>query len=161
MRPRAQHHRVVAATCAVLALALSACDATAQASSHRRDPHTIAALLAIARRFNAEYAANDDAPVYDRFDAASRAVIDRRTYLRRHRECPSAPGRAVVLFATPASHGEVAVHDEISGVPLTDYWHYLGGHWRFDLRRSNPDAVRLYRLPAARYFAAVGCASLH
>lgn len=50
------------------------------------------------------------------------------------------------------------VRYSISGPELTDYWTYERGRWVFDLVRSNPQAVRLYRLPAAKYFAAVGCA---
>lgn len=125
------------------------------------DRHTLVALMSIARRFNAEYAANDDAPVYDRFDRASRAVIARSAYLARHRECPTAPGTATIEGASRLRDGEVAVRYSISGTLLTDYWHYVGGHWRFDLLRSNPDAVRLYRLPPVLYFAAVGCAHAH
>ncbi|HWD63769.1 MAG TPA: hypothetical protein VG405_01220 [Solirubrobacteraceae bacterium] len=45
----------------------------------------------------------------------------------------------------------------ISGAELTDYWSYQHGRWLFDLVRSNPQAVRLYRLSARKYFAAVGC----
>jgi hypothetical protein len=53
------------------------------------------------------------------------------------------------------------VHYSISGAQLTDYWRYEHGRWVFDLIRSNPQAVRLYRLPAAQYLAAVGCKAHH
>lgn len=146
---------------AVIPLALGGCHSTASGHAEHRERHTVAALLRIARQFNADYAANDDGPVYDRFDRASRAVIRKSAYLARHRECPSAPGAATIEGASPASGGEVAVRYSISGTLLTDYWHYVGGHWRFDLLRSNPEAVHLYRLAPARYFAAVGCATTH
>ncbi len=138
----------------------AACGASRPAAV-RPDPRTVGALLAIARRFDADYAANRDGPVYDRFDAASRAVITRAEYIRRHHECPSAPGPATVLGANRVDHGYFAVRYSISGTQLTDYWHYLGGHWRFSLLRSNPGAVALYRLPAHRYLVALGCAAAH
>jgi hypothetical protein len=47
---------------------------------------------------------------------------------------------------------------EIGGQQLTDYWFYVRRRWVFDLVLSNPASVRLYRMPAARYLAAVGCA---
>lgn len=145
----------VVALALVLALA-TACGSTVPSAS-RRDPHTVAALLKIARRFNANYSANRDGATYDRFDAASRAVIGRAEYVRRHKECPDAPGPSIVLGATRVAGGYWAVRYSISGTPLTDYWHYVGGHWRFSLVRSNPGAVTLYRLPAHRYFVALGC----
>ncbi len=46
----------------------------------------------------------------------------------------------------------------ISGIQFTDYWRYENRRWLFDLLRSNPDAVKLYRLPFAQYEKAVGCA---
>lgn len=124
-----------------------------------REPMTRDALLSIAVRFNRDYQANDVAAVYDRWDNASRAVISRSDYIRRHIECPSAPGPAVVESASPISDGYWRVRYEISGSQLTDYWHYVSGRWRFDLLRSNPDAVRLYRLPFAAYATAIGCVS--
>jgi len=123
----------------------------------RHDPRTEHALLQIARQFNDDYAANRDAAVYDRWDAQSRAVIGRAAYIGRHRECPTAPGRATIQGSVHAGSWWL-VHYSISGANLTDYWHYERGRWMFDLIRSNPQAVRLYRLPAAEYFKAVGCA---
>jgi hypothetical protein len=46
---------------------------------------------------------------------------------------------------------------EIAGQQLTDYWFYVRGRWVFDLVLSNPDAVKLYRLSAQQYVAALGC----
>jgi hypothetical protein len=152
-------------TFAALALGtifLTACGATSERPSHTAssthpDAQTKQALLQIARQFNDEYAANNAAAVYSRWDARSRTVIDRAEYIRRHRECPTAPGAATVQGVVHAGHWWL-VHYSISGAGLTDYWSYDHGRWMFDLVRSNPEAVRLYRLPAAKYFAAVGCA---
>ncbi|MHB1209718.1 MAG: hypothetical protein ACYC1I_08445 [Acidimicrobiales bacterium] len=129
------------------------------ASKAAREPMTRATLLSIAVRFNRDYQTNDVAAVYDRWDNASRAVISRSDYIRRHIECPSAPGPAVVESASPISNGYWRVRYEISGIQLTDYWHYVSGRWCFDLLRSNPDAVRLYKLPFTAYASAIGCIS--
>jgi hypothetical protein len=156
-------HRLLltAALLASLIISVSACGATggqttATVSTTHSDPRTVQALLQIARRFNNEYAANDAAAAYDRWDGRSRLIIDRAAYIRRHQECPTAPGPATVQGAAPAGRWWL-VHYAIAGTELTDYWQYDHGRWEFDLVRSNPQAVRLYRLPAARYFAAVGC----
>jgi hypothetical protein len=139
-------------------LTLAACGATTRRapSPVGHDPHTRQALLQIARRFNDDYAANRSGAVYDRWDARSRAIISRADYIRRHRECSTAPGPATVEDAVAAG-GWWLVHYSISGTQLTDYWSYQHGRWTFDLPRSNPQAVGLYRLPARRYLAAVGC----
>lgn len=121
------------------------------------DPRTRQALLRIAVRFNENYAANRDGLVYDRWDARSRLIISRAQYVLRHAECPTAPGRAVVDGASQVTSGFWRVLYSISGTQLTDYWRYEHGRWRFDLERSNPNAVKLYRLPFAAYAAAVGC----
>jgi hypothetical protein len=63
-----------------------------------------------------------------------------------------------VRNAVPAGHWWL-VHYAIAGTELTDYWQYEHGRWVFDLLGSNPQAVRLYQLPAARYFKAVGCST--
>ena len=47
---------------------------------------------------------------------------------------------------------------EIGEQQLTDYWFYVRHRWVFDLVLSNPDAVKLYRMPPQRYAAAVRCA---
>ncbi len=125
------------------------------------DPETRQALLDIAVQFNNNYAANRDGLVYDRWDARSRSVITRAQYIRRHAECPSAPGRAVVEGASRAANGYWRVRYSISGTQLTDYWHYEHGRWRFDLERSNPNAVKLYQLPFTSYATAVGCTPSH
>lgn len=127
------------------------------ASASTGEPETRSFLLRVANAFNRNYAANRDALVYQRWDARSQAVISEASYVRRHSLCHSAPGAAVVEDATPVTGGHWTVHYEISGTQLTDYWHYVTGHWRFDLLRSNPSAVRLYRLSFAAYATQVGC----
>ena len=114
-------------------------------------------LWQIATAFNRDYAANRPGAVYDRFDAASRAVISRAAYVRRHLECPDPPGAATTRGVVRGSAGYWLVHYEIAGVGLTDYWHEIGGKWRFSLVRSNPQAVALYRAPFAAYARALGC----
>ena len=126
-------------------------------NASRNEPRSGAALVRIAQRFNADYAANRDGLVYDRWDPRSRLVISRGRYIRLHALCSTAPGPAAVDGATPVDHGYWRVGYVIGGVQLTDYWHYVGGRWLFSLQRSNPDAVRLYRMPSAGYMAAVGC----
>lgn len=123
------------------------------------DPHTRYALISIAVAFNTNYAENRDGLVYDRWDSASQATITRAEYVRRHKRCPTAPGPAVVESATPISGGFWRVRYAISGSQLVDYWQYVGGRWVFDLARSNPDAVKLYRLSFTAYARAVGCRS--
>ena len=123
------------------------------------EPRSAGALYSIATAFNDHYAANQVGKVYDRFDTASRAVISRAAYLTRHRECPDPPGAATVTSVAPGSGGYWLVHYEISGVTMTDYWHYVSGRWLFSLVKSNPSAVALYRLPYDAYARAVGCAS--
>ena len=124
------------------------------------DPHTASALLRVARVFNDEYGRGAYGPVYDRWDARSQAVITRAEYVRRHTECPTAPqpGAAHVEDATKGPHAAWLVRYEIGGYQLTDYWFYVHDRWVFDLVLSNPDSVRLYRLPARQYLAAEGCA---
>jgi hypothetical protein len=122
---------------------------------HDRDTRT--ALLQIETQLNADYAANRVGAVYDRWDAPSRAVISRRQYVRRHVECPTPPGPAVTENAEPAPGGWWRVHYSIGGTQLVDVWRYVDGRWRFDLLRSDPHAVALYRLPFASYARATGC----
>lgn len=164
---RRQTHRV-ANICIALAagLLLSGCAATdmsagSRSSNKASDPETRQALEQIAVRFNANYAANRDGLVYDRWDSISRAIISRSEYVRRHVECPVAPGRAIVERATSSTDGYWRVRYSISGIQLVDYWHYVNGQWRFSLLRSNPKAVRLYELPFPAYAIAVGCARSH
>ena len=122
------------------------------------DHRTAAALVRIAQVFNDDYDRNNDGPVWDRWDARSQAVITRAEYIRRHRECATAPqGPAHVTSAVPGPHGAWLVRYEISGQQLTDYWYYIRRRWEFDLLLSNPGAARLYRLPFAKYAAQVGC----
>jgi hypothetical protein len=122
------------------------------------DPRTPAALLAIAAVFNNEYDSGDYGPVYARWDARSQAIITGAEYIRRHKECPSAPQTAAqVESATPGPHGAWIVDYEIGGQRLTDYWFYVHRRWVFDLVLSNPGSVRLYRMSPRQYVAAVGC----
>lgn len=130
------------------------------APAHRRsrDPETATALLRIATRFNIDYATARYAAVYGRFDAASRAVISRRDYLRRHRECPSPKEGKVATTSVTRGPGRAwLVHYSIGGARLTDTWYYAGGRFAFDLPRSNPSAVALYRSSPSAYARAVGC----
>jgi hypothetical protein len=122
-----------------------------------RDPDTRTALLQTETQLNADYAANRVGAVYDRWDAPSRAVINRRQYILRHIECPTPPGPAVTESAEPASGGWWRVHYSIGATQLVDVWRYVDGRWRFDLPRSDPHAVALYRLPFASYARATGC----
>ena len=156
--------QLVGAAALTLALAgLTSCGGSAStaakpASAEHGDPPTAQALLRIARQFNNDYADDNDSAVYDRWDTQSRKIISAAEYIRRHRECPTAPGQAIVRNAVPAGQWWL-VHYSIAGTDLTDYWRYEHGRWAFDLFRSNPQAVRLYRLPAAQYFKAVGCST--
>jgi hypothetical protein len=165
-------HRVVAIV--VLAIGLGGCSSPARpagatgpppsaataapAAQPSPDQATAAALVRIAQVFNTDFGRNDDGPVYDRWDARSQAVISRAEFIRRHAECATAPqAPAHVESAAPGRGGAWLVRYEIGGQQFTDYWFYTGGRWRFDLLLSNPAAARLYRLPAARYAAAIGC----
>jgi hypothetical protein len=130
---------------------------TVQALGGHGEGRDAATLRRVAQVFNDDYAANRDGAVYDRFDAASRAVISRGAYVARHAECPTNPGRATVESASPVGGGWWVVRYQIAGVSLTDYWRYRSGRWQFDLVRSNPDAARLYRMSAAAYLRAMGC----
>jgi hypothetical protein len=122
------------------------------------DRRTAAALVRIAQVFNDDYVRNDDGPVWNRWDARSQTVITRAEYIRRHRECATAPqGPVHVTGAAPGPHGAWLVRYEISGEQLTDYWYYTRRRWEFDLLLSNPGAARLYRLPFAKYAAQAGC----
>jgi len=156
---RAVGARVVVVVLVVVALAVASFALLDRHHSRvLHDAPTRGVLRAVAIRFNDNYAHDRDGLVYDRWDAASRAIITRRAYLRRHQECPSAPGSAVVEDVSRASRGYWLVHYAIDGVQLVDYWHFVDGAWRFNLARSNPDAVRLYEMPFALYARQVGCA---
>jgi len=124
------------------------------------DPHTVTALLKIATVFNDDYDRGVYGPVYDRWDARSKALISRAEYIRRHTECPTAPSATQVESADPGPHGEWLVSYVVSGAEarLTDYWFYVDGRWVFDLPLSNPSSVSLYKLSGPQYLAALGCA---
>lgn len=122
------------------------------------DQRTASALLKIATAFNNEYDSGDYGPVYARWDARSQAIITKAEYIRRHKECPSAPQAAAQTeSATPGPHGAWVVDYEIGGQRLTDYWFYVHRRWVFDLMLSNPSSVTLYRMSPQQYVAAVGC----
>jgi hypothetical protein len=153
---------------AAVAVVFLAAGCSASITAHRAavsrvslppDPRTGAALLKIASVFNREYDSGDYGPVYHRWDARSPAVISGAEYIRRHKDCPGTPHAASVTEGVrPGPHGAWLVSYEIGGQQLTDYWFYVHRRWVFDLVLSNPDAVKLYRMSAARYAAAVGCA---
>ncbi len=105
--------------------------------------------MAVAQRFNDDYGRNLDGPVYDRWDARSKAVIGRAEYLRRHAECPTAPQQpATVESAAPGPDGTWLVHYRIGDQQFVDHWLYSGGRWQFDLLLEQPR--RGSALPAAR-----------
>jgi hypothetical protein len=122
------------------------------------DPRTQAGLLRIATAFNHDYDSGGYGPVYARWDARSRAIISQASYVRRHRECPGPPQPASVTeSAGPGLRGAWLVHYEIGGQQLTDYWFYVRRRWVFDLVLSNPQSVRLYRMPTSQYLSYLGC----
>jgi hypothetical protein len=163
MRPGSAAPRALTAIAAVVVLAVTGCAAgTAHraraAASLPPDPRTAAALMKIATVFNHDYDTGDYGPVYARWDARSQAIITRADYIRRNQECrgPSR-ARSQTEDVSHGLHGAWLVHYEIGGQQLTDYWFYVHRRWVFDLVRSNPDAVKLYRMPAQQYVAALGC----
>jgi len=122
------------------------------------DPPTVAALLRIAQVLNDNYDNGHFGAVYDRWDARSQALISRAEYIRRHALCaPATHAVAVVEGAARAAGNGWHVSYRINGSNLVDTWYYVRHRWMFDLILSNPDAARNYRLPFARYAAAVGC----
>ena len=126
-------------------------------SGHGGDAENAAALWVVATTFNSNYQHNDVGPVYDRWDPSSQELISKSNYVRRHKICPTTPGRATIRSVSRSTNGFWAVVYTISGVARTDYWRFINGEWRFNLARSNPDAVRLYREPFAAYARDVGC----
>src|SRR5215469_15381857 len=144
---------------------MASCSATAAqhgsspATPPPRDPHTVTALLKIATAFNDDYDNGVYGPVYDRWDARSKAIISRAEYIRRHTECPSAPTTAHVESAQPGPHGAWLVSYVFSGAEaqLTDYWFYVEDRWVFDLLLSNHSSVSLYKLSGQQYVATLGC----
>ncbi len=156
---------LVAATVAVATLFAAGCTASsshpvASSASLPPDPHTAAALLQIATAFNHDYDTGNYGPVYTRWDARSQAIITRADYIKRHRDCPAGPQTlSQTEGVNPGGpRGAWLVHYQIGGQQLTDYWFYVHRRWVFDLVFSNPDAVKLYRMPPQRYVAALGCA---
>jgi hypothetical protein len=127
--------------------------------SSRSESVTLVTLTSVATQFNHDYQFNDDGPVWDRFDPPSQALITRARYVKWHRECPTSPGAARTLSASRLTGGWWMVSYEISDVALRDYWHQVGGRWRFSLVRSNPAAASLYSSSFAAYAKAVGCST--
>ncbi len=126
----------------------------------RRDPKSAHRLLLVARAFNDAFQVNRDAAVYGRWDAASRAIISGPAYVRRHRECPNDPRTPVDTWGVSRGPGGAwLVHYALGGQQLTDWWYYVDGRFVFDLARSNPAAVALYRASPARYLQLAGCGS--
>ncbi|MDE3146441.1 MAG: hypothetical protein KGL23_03310 [Acidobacteriota bacterium] len=121
------------------------------------EPATAGALVKVATTFEHDYQHNVDAPVWDRFDAASRALIPRARYVSWHHSCPTTSSDATVLGATRRADGWWEVDYQISGVTLHDYWHYVAGQWRFSLTRSNPTAAALYSSTYSAFARASGC----
>jgi hypothetical protein len=124
------------------------------------DPHTASALLTIATAFNHDYDTGNYGPVYARWDARSQAIITQADYIARHKDCPGgSPALSQTESVSPGGpQGAWLVHYQIGGQQLTDYWFYTQRRWVFDLILSNPDAVKLYRMPQSQYVATLGCA---
>ncbi len=121
------------------------------------DSRTGPALLRIATEFNNDYDRGEYGPVYARWDARSQAIITRNSYIRRHQECPAGPQTARTYSARPGPRGAWLVRYDIGGQQLTDYWFYTHRRWVFDLVLSNPQSVRLYRMPVREYLSYLGC----
>ena len=156
----------------VASLALAACTHAQVSSSHRshghgfdvltarRDPRSAHRLLVIARAFSDAFQQNRGAWVYGRWDAGSRSIITEAAYVRRHQECPNDPKTPVDTWAVSRGPGGAwLVHYSVGGQQLIDWWYYVDGRFVFDLARSNPSAVALYRAPPARYLQLAGCES--
>jgi hypothetical protein len=161
---------VVAGLVVACGAALGGCGRTPERMSHAtarggvstifetHDPRTANALLQIARDFNNDYQQNKDAAVYQRWDAPSRAIISEPNYLRRHEACPNDASVKVNTWGvTHGPGGAWLVHYSIDGQQLTDWWYFLHGRFVFDLARSNPSAVSLYRDSPAKYMQLTGC----
>lgn len=156
-----------AALAAIAAGLMASCSVTPTAARHGpspvgplpRDPHTATALLKIATVFNDDYDRGSYGPVYDRWDARSKALISRADYISRHTECPTSPSATHVESASQGPRGAWLVSYVVSGAEarLTDYWFYVDGRWVFDLPLSNPSSVSLYKLSGPKYLAALGC----
>jgi hypothetical protein len=156
--------RVLSTIAVAVALLAAGCTAgtghpATSASPLPPDPHTTSALLRIATAFNHDYDTGNYGPVYARWDARSQAIIKRADYIQRHRDCPTGShALSQTESVSPGPHGAWLVHYEIGGQQLTDYWFYVHRRWVFDLVLSNPSAVKLYRMSAQQYVAALGCA---
>lgn len=115
-------------------------------------------MLKVAQRLNDDFGAGRYAQVYERWDPASRALISGDEYVARHLACQTAPQDASqVIAAVPGADGFWHVTYVLDDLRFVDYWKYRAGHWEFDLIRSNPSAVRLYRMSRQAYLTAVAC----
>lgn len=122
------------------------------------EPDTRATLLRVAQRLNDDFGSGRYAQVYQRWDPTSRALISGADYVARHVECQTAPqDQSRVTAAVLSADGFWHVSYVLDDIHFVDYWRYRAGHWEFDLVRSNPNAVRLYRLPRSAYLVAVAC----
>jgi hypothetical protein len=121
------------------------------------DPPTVTALLRIAQVFNDDYDNGHFGAVYDRWDVSSQAIISRAEYIRRHTLCAPATHSVARVGGAVHGHGGWLVSYRIDNSSLVDTWFYVRHRWVFDITLSNPGAARSYRLPFARYAAAVGC----
>jgi len=129
-----------------------------RSSGNEGEPATASQLRHVATQFNLDYQGNDDGLVWERFDAASKAVITQARYVRWHQDCRTAPGPATILDVSQTSSNWWVVTYQISGVTLHDYWHQQDDRWRFSLVRSNPSAVSLYSSTYSAYAQEMGCA---
>ena len=122
------------------------------------EPATLDTLLAVAQRLNDDFGSGRYAQVYQRWDPQSRALISGEEYVRRHVQCQTAPQDPThILRAVFGADGYWRVTYILDELRFVDYWRYRAGHWEFDLIRSNPDAVRLYRMNPQAYASAVAC----
>ncbi len=130
---------------------------TSQQISTSENAMTTTTLLQRASMFNVDYSRNVVGPVWDAWDPQSQAIISRVDYVDRHTHCPRPGAVPRITGMVAGANGYEVVNESLSGVTLHDYWHLVAGQWRFNLARSNPSAVALYREPRAQYFASLGC----
>lgn len=139
----------------VSAVALSSCSSSRSLNAETENAKN---LIHVAQKFNDDYRAGDFGSVYDRWNTQSMAIITRVDYVRRHVECPNNPQSPVhVLSASDRADGQWLVQYTVGDSKFIDYWSYLQSRWQFDLIKSNPDAVKLYKLPFADYALKLGC----
>jgi len=137
------------------AIALAGCSQSSSTKTERDNAQT---LVKVAQKFNDDYRDGNFGSVYDRWNAPSQAIIRRSDYIRRHVECPNNSQAPVHVLSVRRGIGDTwLVSYTISDLNFSDYWSYSEGRWQFDLLKSNPAAVKLYRLPVAQYALNLGC----